>query len=73
MKKLKVAVISCGMIANKGHLPAYRHYADRCDLAAVCDLNPQAAQDTAERFGVRKWYTDAEKMLAKERADLVSV
>ena len=54
MKKLKVAVISCGMIANKGHLPAYRHYADRCELAAVCDLNPQAAQDTAERFGVRK-------------------
>ena len=73
MKKLKVAVISCGMIANKGHLPAYRHYADRCELAAVCDLNPQAAQDTAERFGVRKWYTDAEKMLAKERPDLVSV
>ena len=39
MEKLKVAVISCGMIANTGHLPAYRYYNDRCEVCAVCDLN----------------------------------
>lgn len=73
MDKLKVAVISCGMIANKGHLPAYQNYQDRCEVTAVCDLNAEAAEQTAKRFGVRNWYTDAEQMLAKERPDLVSV
>ena len=73
MEKLKVAVISCGMIANTAHLPAYQHYKDRCEVAAVCDLNETAARETAERFGVPRWYTDAEKMLAAEKPDLVSV
>lgn len=73
MQKCKVAVISCGMVANKGHLPGYMYYPDRCRVAAVCDLNPDAARETAERFGVGKWYTDAEKMLAKEKPDLVSI
>ena len=73
MEKLKAAVISCGMIANTGHLPAYRYYNDRCEVCAVCDLNEKAAEETAKRFGVASWYTDAEKMLAAEKPDLVSV
>ena len=35
MDKLKVAVISCGMIANKGHLPAYQYYKERCEVTAM--------------------------------------
>ena len=73
MEKLKVAVISCGMIANFGHIPAYKYYSDKCEIAAVCDINEQTARQTAERYGIQNWYTDAEKMLAAERPDLVSV
>ena len=73
MAKCKAAVISCGMIANKGHIPGYLYYKDRCEVAAVCDLNPETVQQTAQRFGIANWYTDAEEMLAKERPDLVSV
>ena len=71
--KLKVAVISCGMIANAAHIPAYLNLKDKVDLAAVCDVNPVSAEQTAKRFGIPNWYTDAEEMLQKERPDLVSV
>ena len=73
MEKLKVAVISCGMIANKGHLPGYQHHKDLCEVAAVCDLDPETAEQTAKRFTIPAWYTNAEEMLAKEQPDLVSV
>lgn len=71
--KLKVAVISCGMITNAAHIPAYLNLADKVELAAVCDINPVSAEQTARRFGISSWYTDAEEMLQKERPDLVSV
>lgn len=71
--KLKVAVISAGMIANAAHIPAYRSQADKVDVVAVCDVKEEAARATAERYGIPKYYTDAEKMLAAERPDLVSV
>ena len=70
---LKVAVISCGMIANAAHIPAYRSLSDKVDLAAVCDVNPVSAEQTAQRFQIPRWYTDAEEMLLKEKPDLVSV
>ena len=73
MEKLKVAVISCGMIANKAHIPSYKHYSDICEVVAVCDLNKDAAEQTAKRWDIPHWYTDTEEMLAKERPDLVSV
>lgn len=71
--KLRVAVISCGMIANAAHIPAYKNLQDKVDIVAVCDVNPISAEQTAKRFDIPAWYTDAEEMLQKERPDLVSV
>ncbi len=71
--KLKVAIISAGMISNAAHIPAYKSIPDLVDIVAVCDLNPVSAEDTAKRHGIPNWYTDAEEMLAKEKPDLVSV
>lgn len=73
MEKLKVCVISCGMIANKAHLPAYRNRSDVFDVVGVCDVNEDVAKQTAERFSVGAYYTDAETMLEAEKPDLVSV
>ena len=36
--KLKVAVISAGMIANAAHIPAYKSIPDLVELVAVCDV-----------------------------------
>lgn len=73
MNEIKVCVISCGMIANKAHIPAYLHRKDKYYVAAVCDINEKAAKETAERFGIKNFYSDAEEMLSKEKPDLVSV
>ena len=69
----KVCIISCGMIANAAHIPAYRQFPEDFEIAAVSDLNEQAAKDTAERHGIPRFYKDAEVMLAEQRPDVVSV
>ena len=45
---LKVAIISCGMIANNAHIPAYKAYPDKYEIVAVCDVFEEAAKNTAE-------------------------
>ena len=68
----KVCIISCGMIANSAHIPAYKMF-DEFKIMAVCDINEIAAKDTAERHGIERWYTDAKQMLDEIKPDLVSV
>ena len=68
----KVCIISCGMIANSAHIPAYKMF-DEFKIMAVCDINKIAAKDTAERHGIERWYTDAKQMLDEIKPDLVSV
>lgn len=69
----KVCIISCGMIANSAHIPAYRYFADDFEIVAVSDINETAAKDTAKRNGIDRYYTDAEQMLEIEKPDVVSV
>lgn len=73
MEKLKVAIIGCGMIANVAHIPAYRNLKDKVELVAVCSHSENSARQTALRFAIPNWYTDAEEMLKIEKPDLVSV
>ena len=69
----KVCIISCGMITNSAHIPAYRQFPEDYTITAVCDVNEAAAKDTAQRHGIEKYYTDAKVMLEKEKPDVVSV
>ncbi len=70
---LKVCIISCGMITNSAHIPAYRAFPDDYDIVGVCDLNAESAKGTAERHGIKNWYTDAGAMLNELHPDIVSV
>lgn len=69
----KVCIISCGMIANSAHIPAFKQYGENYEIVAVCDVNENAAKETAERHGIVNYYTDAKEMLSKEKPDVVSV
>jgi len=69
----KVAIISCGMIANAAHIPAYKHLPDHFEIVGVCDINEKAAKETAERHHIKNFYTNAEEMLKKLKPDIVSV
>ena len=70
---IKTCIISCGMIANNAHIPAYRTFPEDYELAGVCDVDEHIAMETAKRHGIPKYYTDAKSMLAELRPDLVSV
>lgn len=72
-KKLKVAVIGNGMIANAAHIPAYRNLRDKIEIVAVADVRQAAAKETADRYSIPKWYTDPQQMLDECKPDLVSV
>ncbi len=69
----KVCIISCGMIANAAHIPAYRHFPADFEIVGVSDINAEAARATAERHGIPHWFTDATEMLTTCKPDIVSV
>lgn len=70
---IKVCIISCGMITNSAHIPAYKHFSEDFEIVAVCDAYEPAAHDTAQRHGIPNYYTDANKMLEEQKPDVVSV
>lgn len=72
-KKLRIALIGTGMIANAAHIPAYKNLGDKAEIVAVADIRECAARETAARIGIDAWYTDPQKMLETVQPDLVSV
>ena len=52
MKKLRVAIIGCGGIANNKHLPALKSQSDKCEMVAFCDVKEERAKKACEEFGV---------------------
>lgn len=73
MSKVKAAVIGTGLIAGKKHIPAFLKHKAKVDLVALCDLNQEAAQRVAGKFGIPKTYTDIAEMIEKERPDMVDI
>lgn len=72
-KKWRVALIGTGMIANCAHIPAWRNLKDQTEIVGVCDIRPEAAEETARRNGIAWYGTDPDAMLAQLRPDIVSV
>lgn len=70
--KLRYACIGAGGIADKKHLNGYLKISD-VEIVAICDSNIEAAEKLAEKYGIRKVYTDYKELLEKEALDLVSV
>lgn len=58
---MKVGLIGAGKIAEQ-HLAGLKGIDVACP-EAVCDLSNSLARFTAERFGVRSWYTSHRKLL----------
>jgi predicted dehydrogenase len=69
--KLKAVLIGCGTIARE-HLVALAQL-NNVSVEAVCDLSPARAEATAERYGISRWYSSSERLLADIRPDLVHI
>ncbi|NRT78790.1 Gfo/Idh/MocA family protein [Clostridium beijerinckii] len=67
-KKLKVAIIGCGGIANGKHLPAIKKN-QNIEIEAFCDLIEEKAIEAKAKYGKEesRIYTDYKLLLAKEK------
>lgn len=72
-KIYRVAVIGTGMIANAAHIPAWKDLKKDVELVGVADIRPSAAQETAARYQIPRWYNDPQAMLEELKPDIVSV
>ena len=71
-KKLRVAVIGVGGIAQNQHLPAYEKI-DNVDVVAVCDINEPRVKMVAEKFNVPKACTDYKEILEMDNLDAIDI
>jgi len=68
---LKIAIVGCGKIAD-AHA-AIIHNMDGCEIVGVCDREPLMTQQLAERFPVKRQFTDVAEMLYEARPHVVHI
>jgi predicted dehydrogenase len=68
---LKIAIIGCGKIADSHAAQIQRIRG--CELVAACDREEMLAGQLAERFGVKRCFSDAGLMLKECRPDVVHI
>ncbi len=69
---MKYALIGCGRI-SPNHIEAAKN--NHLDFVAMCDVNPEAMEEKAGRFGLEavRRYTDYRELLEKEAPELVAI
>ncbi|OGI19101.1 MAG: hypothetical protein A3B68_07870 [Candidatus Melainabacteria bacterium RIFCSPHIGHO2_02_FULL_34_12] len=72
-KRLKVAIIGCGLVSSKKHIPALLNLKSKAQIVAVCDLNKDLAAAVAKKFGIQRIYADLAEMILKESPDVVDI
>ena len=69
---LKWGIIGCGDVAERKGGPAL-HGVEGSELVAVMRRNAQKAADFARRYGVKRWYTEAEDLINDSEINAVYV
>jgi len=72
LNKIKVGFIGAGVFANTMHYPSLAELED-VELIAICDLDKERVSATAEKFQIRKTFTDYKEMLNKVKLNAVYV
>ncbi len=69
-KKVRVAMIGAGSMANRVHYPSLASF-DDVEIAAICDINEERLHATADRYGVETRYLDYQRMVEEISPDAV--
>lgn len=74
MKKVNVAIIGCGGIANGKHLPSLKKV-EQVELVAFCDTDVEKARVASDEYGAAgaKVYEDYQQLLKDTSIDVVHV
>jgi len=68
---LKVAIVGCGKIADV-HASMIQWIKD-CEIVGVCDQEELMGRQLAERFSVRRYFTDLTELMNSVRPDVVHI
>jgi predicted dehydrogenase len=69
---IKTGIVGCGGAAWIGHLP-WLWENPQAELVATCALDADQAQQAADRWGAKHFYTDYLKMFENEKLDAVII
>ncbi len=72
MKKIKVAVLGTGFIADI-HLESYRRFVHEAEVVAIYGRNQKNAEVVAEKFGIPNAFSDIDELLEKVDVDIVDI
>lgn len=68
--KVRIGFVGCGGMANGVHYPSLVSFPD-VEVAAICDINPERLNQTGEKFGIEKRYSDYRAMVEETAPDAV--
>jgi predicted dehydrogenase len=68
---LKVAIVGCGKIAD-AHVAQILRIRG-CEIVAVCDREPLMARQLAERFDIKRQFSDLRELLDGAKPDVVHI
>ena len=69
MKKLRVAIMGCGHIAQWMHIPYLRELDDRYEIVAACDISRKLVEHVGDFFQIPARYVDYQKLLDEVHPD----
>lgn len=72
MNKIQVGIIGTGGI-SRVHMRGYEKNTDIIEVVAVCDVVKDVAERAAKEWGVRKVYTDYNKLVMDQEIDAVDI
>ena len=72
MKKVRLALIGAGSIAQVAHIPNWQSM-EKVELVAVCDTNQTQAKAVAERYNIARCYTKDDELLKDDTIDAVDI
>jgi len=72
MKKLKIGIIGCGMIAQY-HVNAYKKLGDIIEIVAICDIDDKVLIKKSKEWKVPKCYTNYKDLIKDNDLDVIDI
>src|SRR5579864_5034185 len=66
MRRLRVGVVGCGLIAQVMHLPHLRELDDHYEISALCDVSPGTLNAVGDHYGVACLYARWQDLVAED-------
>src|SRR5688500_493578 len=71
-RKVRVGVLGAGRWAERAHLPGWTRD-PRCEVVALCDVDPALLTETAAQFGITDTTTSYLDVVSRGDIDVIDV